>query len=121
VDNELAKIPTTSRKIIAFEESKIPEIGTMTYNGNVKFGTATWTIDNVNHLRGENKLVLFNQHNGKITRTNAFGTEVLIQLKDGNSWGVNKTVKAKIIKIEKNKGGMAIPKGYAVLSGHGTS
>lgn len=121
VDNELAKIPTTSRKIIAFEDSKIPEIGTMTYNGNVKFGTATWTIDDVNHLRGENKLVLFNQHNGKITRTNAFGTEVLVQLNDGNSWGVNKTVKAKIIKIEQNKGGMAIPKGYAVLSGHGTA
>lgn len=121
VESEVAKIPTTARKIIAFDENKMPTIGAMTYNGNVKFGTSTWTINSVNHLRGENQFVLFNQLNGKVTRTNAFGTEVLVQLLDGQSWGVNKTVKVKVIKTEMNKGSMSIPKGYAVLSGHGTA
>lgn len=121
VESEVAKIPTTARKIIAFDDNKMPTIGAMTYNGNVKFGTSTWTINSVNHLREENQLVLFNHLNGKVTRTNAFGTEVLVQLLDGQSWGVNKTVRLKVIKAEINKGSMAIPKGYAVLSGHGTA
>lgn len=121
VESEVAKIPTTARKIIAFDDNKMPTIGAMTYNGNVKFGTSTWTINSVNHLREDNQFVLFNQLNGKVTRTNALGTEVLVQLLDGQSWGVNKTVKVKVIKTEINKGSMAIPKGYAVLSGHGTA
>lgn len=121
VESEVAKIPTTARKIIAFDDNKMPTIGAMSYNGNVKFGTSTWTLNSVNHLRGENQLVLFNQLNGKVTRTNAYGTEVLVQLLDGQSWGVNKTIKVKVIKTEINKGSMSIPKGYAVLSGHGTA
>jgi len=121
VESEVAKIPTTARKIIAFDDNKIPTIGAMNYNGNVQSGDSSWTINSVNHLREDNKLVLFNQHNGKVTRTNAFGTEVLVQLLVGQSWGVNKTVRVKVIKTEINKGNMAIPKGYAVLSGHGTA
>lgn len=121
IESELAKVPTSDRKIIAFDENKIPKIGTMTYNGNIKFGASTFTINGVNHLRGENELILFNQLNGKITRTNAYGTEVLVQLLDGQSWGVNKTLRLKVVKTEVNKGSMAIPKGYAVLSGHGTA
>lgn len=121
VEGEVARIPTTARKVIAFDQDKLPTIGAMSYSGSVKWGTSTWNINGVNHLREENQLVLFNQHNGKITRTNAFGTEVLLQLLDGYTWGVNKTVKAKVISKEQNKGAMAIPKGHAVLSGHGTA
>lgn len=121
VENEIAKIPTSSRKVFAIDENKIPGIGQMSYSGTVKFGTETWSINTINHIRNENQLVLFNQHNGKITRTNAFGTEVLIQLVPDYSWGANKTIKARILKIEKNIGSMPIPKGQAVLSGHGTA
>lgn len=121
VENEVAKVPTIARRIVAFEEDKTPSIGAMSYTGNVKFGTATWTLHGVNHLRSTDQLILYNQHNGKITRTDASGTEVLVQLKEGNSWGVSKTITAKVIKIEKNKGGMPIPKGYAVLSGNGVA
>ena len=121
VDSEIARVPTTDRKIVAFDENKIPGIGTMSYEGNVKAGTSTWNINGVNHLRAENQLVLYNQHNGKITRTNDFGTEVLLQLVDGQSWGVNKTIRTKVIKIVQNKGGMSIPKGFAILSGNGTA
>jgi hypothetical protein len=121
VENEIARIPTTARKIIAFDENKIPQIGVMSYNGTLKAGTETRTINTVNHLREENQLVLYNQHNGKITRTNAFGTELLVELLPGQSWGANKTIRGKVTKIEQNKGGMTIPKGMAVLSGHGTA
>ncbi|MGC3978130.1 MAG: phosphodiester glycosidase family protein [Paludibacteraceae bacterium] len=92
----------------------------MSYQGYVQSGSSKWTINTVNHLREENQLVLFNQHNGKYTHTNAYGTEVLIELENGYEWGSNKTLKAKVLKIEKGIGNMAIPKGKVVLSGHGT-
>lgn len=120
VNGEIARIPG-SRNVFTIDEQKIPNIGVMSYNGNVKFGSETWQINTVNHLREENKLVLFNTQNGKYTRTNAYGTEVLVELLPGNSWGTNKTLKAKVLKIEKGAGNMAIPKGKAILSGHGTA
>lgn len=120
VNGEIARIPG-SRNVFTIDEQKIPNIGIMSYNGNVKFGSETWQINTVNHLREENKLVLFNTQNGKYTRTNAYGTEVLVELLPGNSWGTNKTLKAKVLKIEKGVGNMPIPKGKAVLSGHGTA
>lgn len=121
VDYELAKPPTTARKIIAFENDKIPVIGVMTYTGTVKKGSETWTLHTANHIRETNQLVLFNQHNGKVTRTNAFGTEVLVELVQGQFWAINGPVRVKVTKIEQGKGNMTIPKGMAVLSGHGTS
>ena len=121
VDNEIARPPTTARKVIAFEEDKIPFIGAMSYEGTIVRGTDSWPVNTVNHLRETNQLVLYNQHNGKVTRTNAFGTEVLVELLPGQSWKINSPVKVKVTKIEKDKGSMTIPKGAAVLSGHGTS
>ena len=121
VDYEIARPPATARKVIAFENDKLPFIGAMSYEGKVIRGNETWTIHMVNHLRETNQLVLFNQHNGKVTRTNSYGTEVLVELLPGQSWKINSPVRVKTIKIEQGKGSMAIPKGYAVLSGHGTS
>ncbi len=120
VNSEIAKIPN-NRKIFAIDEQNFPEIGVMDYDGAVQYGSSTWKINSVNHLRGENKLVLYNQHNGKYTRTNEHGTEVLVELLNGHTWATNKTLKAKVVKIEKGVGRMAIPKGQAVLSGHGSA
>lgn len=120
INGEIARLPNNNT-IFTIDDQKTPDIGTMAYNGNVKFGTSTWTINTVNHLRNENQLVLFNRLNGKSTHTNQYGTEVLIELLEGNSWGSNKTLKAKVLKIEKGVGNMAIPKGKAVLSGNGTA
>ncbi len=120
VNGEIARIPG-SRNVFTIDDLKIPDIGVMSYSGNIKFGESKWTINSVNHLREENQLVLFNRNNGKYTHTNSYGTEVLIELQDGYSWGSNKTLKAKVLQIEKGIGNMAIPKGKAVLSGHGTA
>ncbi len=119
-NGEIARIPGT-RNVFTVDDQKIPDIGKMSYNGTINFGTETWQINTVNHLREEDKLVLYNQHNGKYTRTNAYGTEVLVELLNGYTWGTNKTLKAKVLKIEKGVGNMAIPKGKAILSGHGTA
>lgn len=120
VNSELATIPN-SRRIFSIDDQKIPHIGVMSYAGNIITATETWTINTVNHLRNENQMVLYNQHNGKVTRTNAFGTEVLVELLPNQTWGSNKNIRVKVIKIETNKGSMAIPKNQAVLSGHGTA
>ena len=120
VNSEIAKLPQ-ARNLFAIDKHKIPDIGFMTSKTTVKFGENTWTINSINHTRGENRLVLYNQHNGKVTRTNEYGTEVLIELQNGDVWATNKPLKAKVLQIEKNKGSMAIPQGKAVLSGHGTA
>jgi len=121
VDYEIAKVPDVSRKVIAFENDKTPFIGIMSYSGTVTKGNETWQLHTVNHIRNANQLVLYNQHNGKTTRTNAFGTEVLTELLPGQQWRINSPVRVRVTKIEKNIGSMAIPKGMAVLSGHGTA
>jgi hypothetical protein len=120
IDGQFAKGPG-ARHVFAFDEAKNSYIGVMSYSGNVKFGSETWTIQGPNLDRGDNALRLYNQFNGKFTHTNAFGTEVEIELIGGDAWGVNRTLRAKVNKIEKNVGNMAIPKGKAVLSGHGTA
>lgn len=120
IENEVARIPN-NRRIIAFEEDKIPTIGLMAFTGTAKSGTQTLTINGVNHLRDADQLILYNQLNGKLTRTNDYGTEILVKLKTGESWGVSKTITAVVQSVYKNKGNTAIPKGYAVLSGHGTA
>jgi hypothetical protein len=120
INSQIAKIPG-SRQVYAFDTNKQSYIGMMTYAGNVRSGSETWTVNGINHTRGENELKLYNQLNGKYTHTNQWGTEVEIELINGDTWGVNRTLYAKVNKIEKNTGNMAIPKGKAVLSGHGTA
>ena len=119
-DSQLTIIRSTWH-VFAIDENKTPAIGYMTYSGNIKSGESVWKITSFNHIRGTNALVLYNQYNGKYTRTNSYGTEVLIELLPGNTWGINKTLHAKVVTIEKNIGNMSIPAGKAVLSGHGTS
>lgn len=119
-NGEIAEIPGP-RNVFTIDDQKIPDIGVMSYNGSVQFGTSNWIVHSVNHLRGENQLVLYNRHNGKYTHTNAYGTEVQIELLDGYKWGSNKTLKAKVVSIQKGVGNSAIPQGKAILSGHGTA
>ena len=107
--------------VMAFDQNKVPYIGTLTFSGTTSCKGVDFAISHANHVRNTNELVLYNQLNGKYTHTNAFGTEVQIQLQQGETWGVNKTVKATVTKTEQNKGNMQIPAGYAVLSGHGTA
>lgn len=117
--SQLAYTPNNGRPVTAIDTANVFRIGAMQYGGFVVCGEDTCKIAHVNHLRNENELVLYNQHNGHVTRTNAYGTEVLLELAEGETWGVNKTMHVKVVAVEKNVGSMAIPENQAVLSGHG--
>lgn len=120
VESEVAKTPIDWNAFI-IDDMNIPEIGKISYSGNIKTATDELAINSFNHLRGENQLVLYNRHNGKRTRTNIYGTEVLVELSEGVAWATNRPLKAKVLKVEKNVGNMPIPKGQAVMSGNGNA
>ena len=119
VNGEIALVPN-SRPDIAFDRNIVPFMGTKVFTGNVNMAGNSFPISNINTTRSTNQLILFNSLNGKFTHTNAFGTEVLVQLVDAN-WDINKTLKAKVVSTVIGKGNMSIPLGSAVLSGHGTA
>ncbi|MBO5673682.1 MAG: phosphodiester glycosidase family protein [Paludibacteraceae bacterium] len=89
---------------------------------SMKLQLADTTLDiaHANYVRRENELVIYNYHNGATTATNAYGTEVQIELLDGEQWQTTGTMRAKVIKVEQQVGSMPLDKDHAVLSGHGT-
>ena len=123
VNHEIADIPTdpVHRMVMAFDDAKTPYAGAMSYTGTLNIGSNSYSIAHVNHVREAGELVLYNQLNGKYTHTENDGTEVLVKLTAGNTWGVNKPLEAEVEKIETGKGNMLIPPGYAVLSANGAT
>ena len=87
---------------------------------NLVLADTTLEIKHANYLRKDNELVLYNIHNGATTATNAYGTEVQIQLLEGEKWQTTGTMKAKVTKVEDQVGSMPLDNSHAVLSGHGT-
>src|SRR5574344_1600846 len=121
--NQLSYTPNNSRHSIGFTSTKDPRIGVVTFTGTAKNLTRneSYAISHANYVRTNNELVFYNDNNGKITRTNNYGSEAQVILVGTNTWGSNKTVRVKVQKIWNNKGSNAIPAGQAVLSGHGTA
>lgn len=120
-NGEYALVGSTSRRLGGFDDMGKAVLGTnWSYSGKLILADTTLTIHHANYNRGENQLVLFNQHNGTSTNTNQYGTELLVELKEGEQWKTNGTINLKVVQKEENKGDMAIPKGKAVLSAHGT-
>ena len=122
VNNEFAYTPTSSnRRVAGVGEDMRGMIGTiMKYSGKLVLPDTTLTIKHVNYTRAENQLVLYNQYNGTTTKTNQYGTELLIELLPDYQWHTTATLKAKVVTKQVGVGSMAIPAGKAVLSGHGT-
>lgn len=122
VNNEFATFPDhhEGRRIGAIDEQMRGAIGyAASFSGNVTIAGETKAIKRVNYSRGDNELVLYNAHNGASTNTNEFGTELLVQLVEGDTWHTNCNVKAVVKTVESAVGNMAIPTGMNVLSGHG--
>lgn len=124
VNNEYAHTPIANRiqrRLGAIDaDGKGLTAVTHTIAMNLVLADTTLEIKHANYLRKENELVLYNIHNGTTTATNAYGTEVQIQLLDGEKWQTSGTMKAKVTKVEDQVGSMALDKSHAVLSGHGT-
>ncbi|SMO41716.1 Por secretion system C-terminal sorting domain-containing protein [Saccharicrinis carchari] len=119
-NGQLAKKPHTSRSVVAFDFDKHPFINVLAYQGNLKYKGQDIPIDNVNAARGTNQLILFNQFNGSTTKTNNYGTEVVLELKNG-SWAINDRVTLTVKEIIVGKGSNTLMPGEAILSGHGTA
>ena len=92
---------------------------THSYSMKLLTSDTTLNITHANYKRQENELVLYNIHNGATTATNAYGTELQIELLAGYEWATTGVMKAKITKKEENVGSMPLDEKHAVLSGHG--
>ena len=120
-DNQLAYTPNNSRPVAAYAEDGTPYAGQFRFNGSaVHKGVAT-TIDHVNYNRLENQLVLYNNLQGKTTRVNEYGVEVVVVLAEGEAWGMNKEINVVATEYRYHQIGAAIPANGAVLSGHGVA
>ena len=122
VNNEFATFPDhhEGRRIGAIDEQMRGAIGNAaSFSGSVTIAGETKPIKRVNYSRGENELVLYNIHNGTSTNTNEHGTELLVQLVEGDTWHTNCDVKAVVKTVENGKGNMSLTAGMNVLSGHG--
>ena len=121
VNNEFAYTPSNNRRLGGVDEQMRAVIGTtMKYSGKLVLPDTSYTIKHVNYTRAADELVLYNQHNGATTGTNSYGTELLIELLPDYKWSTSATLKARVTAKEENIGSMLVPKGQAVLSGHGT-
>ena len=124
VNNEYAHTPIanrTKRRLGAIDaDGKGITANKHSISMNLVLADTTLEIKHANYLRKDNELVLYNIHNGTTTATNAYGTEVQIQLLDGEKWQTSGTMRAKVTKVEDQVGSMPLDKDHAVLSGHGT-
>ena len=124
VNSEYAHTPIanrTKRRLGAIDaDGKGITANTHSISMNLVLADTTLEIKHANYLRKDNELVLYNIHNGSTTATNAYGTEVQIQLLEGQTWNTTGTMKAKVTKVEDQVGSMPLDKDHAVLSGHGT-
>ena len=120
VDKQLAYTPNNSRPVAAYAADGTPYAGKFSFNGAAIHGDDTLKINHVNYNRNENELVLYNHLQGKSTRTNQYGTEVVVALAEGEEWGMNRDIKVVATECRSQQVGAVIPKNGAVLSGHGT-
>lgn len=120
VNNQLAYTPNNGRPVAAYAEDGTPYAGQFVFNGTAVYNGIVLNINHVNYNRLENELVLYNCLQGKTTRANEYGTEVVVVLVEGEQWGVNREIKVVAIENRYRMDGAAIPVNGAVLSGHGT-
>ncbi|MEG1586631.1 MAG: phosphodiester glycosidase family protein, partial [Bacteroidales bacterium] len=106
---------------LGFCSSGVPYLGQMGYNGYVKRKYRKETLHNINTARGADKLILYTPLIGKTTRTNGYGTEVVLMMKDGFEWSTNKEMTCIVRKINRKSGNTAVLPDELVLSGHGVS
>ena len=120
-NNEYAYIGGSTRRVGGVTADGRPIVATYwKYSGKVITATGdTLKIKHVNYTRNTDELVLYNQHQGTSTGTNIYGTEALVELCEGEKWTTNGKQRVVVRNIVRNTGNMTIPKGQAVLSGHG--
>lgn len=117
---QVAKPPVANRPLIAFDHAKQPFIDAMSFSGTIAANGSEHELHGVNSTRGADQLILYNQYIGTSTKTNQYGTEVIVSL-DEDQWHVNQPVTCMVEEVQTRVGNAPVEPGKAVLSGHGTS
>jgi hypothetical protein len=118
VKGEVLKKPI-SREIIGFDLNDKPIIEIVTYSGRLINRDTSIAISDLNSLRGNNQLILYNSFKGSNTGTNQYGTEISAEPID--TWYANDTIRVIVKNKVAGVGNMAIQNNRIVLSAHGTS
>lgn len=108
-----------SRPALGFSADNTPMIDVVSMSISVLVEDTVVTVQGVNTTRQTDQLILFNSYRGTTTGTNEFGTEAMIR--PVFSWISNDSVVCVVESVQVRVGNMTIPKGWAVLSGHGVS
>lgn len=107
LDGEIASTSYVDRTVLGFLPNSKMIMDVVDYRGSATLPDGrTIAITGVNHERGSNDLILYNNYFDSMTGTNTFGTDYI--LSDG-----------KIVAI--THGNAGIPPGGVVLAAHGTT
>jgi hypothetical protein len=119
LDGELIRTPF-NRSSLVLPASGPPSIRILQARATVTAASGTVrTLDQVNHPRGANQLVLYTPRFGASTRTAAAGVEAYLEPESFPlKYGV--TQRAKVRAVQRNGGDAALNPGTWVLSGTGT-
>lgn len=107
------------KSTLGFNVNKYPSLSIVSFSGSLVTSDTAVNINGVNEWRYTDALILYNSYMGSTTGTNQWGTEVKVQ--PLSEWFVNDTVACVVDDIEQFVGNISIPKGGAVLSGHGVA
>ena len=116
--------PVGNYPMIAFDDENRPYLDSVKMISKVvkDADKSECIINSINGTRWTDELVLYNSYKGKRTGTNEWGIEALCYPTAANWERLNShvNVRCRVEKIS-TAGNMEIPKGYIVLSGHGTA
>ena len=92
-------------------------------NYTMTVGPDDYVISNINDARSANKLILYTTAFGQKTGTNIYGSEILLKPINGD-WETLTGYENVVCEVVSNApsavdGGLVVPKGHIVLSGHG--
>lgn len=119
-EGQLLRTPVSDRPLVLFDDQCSPFIDFVSFLGSATINGQSTVINGVNVERGTNQLILYNQYHGTHSKTNDYGTEVVVSLKEGR-WAINKPLIGVVKSVVKAKGSNPIAKGEIILSGHGTA
>ncbi len=118
-EGEVGKSSTSIRPWVAFDQMMQPGISPVKYSGVLKGEQGNYPIAKVNGSRGTDQIIFYNNYTGHYTKTNNSGTELLVELVEGEHWQVNGDFKVRVKAIYLNQPGCFIPENHAVISAHG--
>ena len=130
INGTLSFLPVGDYPIIGFDNRNRPYMDAVTLNSKVRRekDDAEHEIISINGQRWADYLVLYNSYMGKYTRTNEWGTEMVLTPVDGDWETLDSHIEVRCRVETVVRSGMRqptefmeIPKGKIVLSGHGAA